>query len=235
MKRLLVVGCARSGTGYTAGLLKSLGLDIGHERVFGPKDGFEPGPYAVAGHDVSWLAAPHLSRLDAQWVILHQIRHPVLVARSALATGMFDSRRPQVHRTKFWLRDRFGQENDTSGPSYVSVAHRGCPAIASERTAIDRSFRYWYGWNTLIEASLAGRGAHIWHRVEDIDSGWIDVVFENLELEPPRPSLVAEALEQRSKTANHRGATPSFALDEISNPRLRTEVLSLAQSYGYLH
>lgn len=68
MKRLLVIGCGRSGTRYTAKVLRRLDLDIGHE-----KDGDDG--------QVSWRAVPAWSRSEYP-VVIHQVREPLSVISS---------------------------------------------------------------------------------------------------------------------------------------------------------
>jgi hypothetical protein len=78
-KKLLVTGCARSGTQFSAVLFDQLGLGIGHEKM--GRDGI-----------ASWCMA-----VDAEWVpwgevrtrfcfehVFHQVRHPLAVIRSSL-------------------------------------------------------------------------------------------------------------------------------------------------------
>ena len=73
---LLVTGCARSGTHYTAHLLQLLGLKVNHEAL---------GP----GGAVDWhLAAPrYRDKMRVQFdVVIHQYREPLKVIQSMQTT-----------------------------------------------------------------------------------------------------------------------------------------------------
>lgn len=64
MKKLLVIGCARSGTRYTSKVFRSLGLDIRHEK--NGKDG-----------TVNWASVAIENDLKSHDIILHQVREPI--------------------------------------------------------------------------------------------------------------------------------------------------------------
>jgi len=108
MPRLLVTGCGRSGTAYTARVLQLHGLDIGHEQV---------------GNDgtVDWHAA---SRLDdfADYVVVHQVRHP-LRAIASITT--------------------------LSAASWRFVARH--TAALANAALLRRAASHWFMWNRLIE------------------------------------------------------------------------------------
>ena len=93
MKRFLVTGCARSGTGYIATLLTALGVPCGHERVFNPltlgKGDELLWPDASPGES-SWLAAPFIPNLPEEVLILHQVRETVAMIRSKVRTRFFE-------------------------------------------------------------------------------------------------------------------------------------------------
>lgn len=86
--KLLVVGTGRSGTGWCAQVLRSVGVDCGHEGVFGPRQALgerpvEPDWYGLDA-DSSWLAVPLLP-LDARVALV--VRHPLHVVASLLHIG----------------------------------------------------------------------------------------------------------------------------------------------------
>lgn len=72
----LITGFSRSGTKYTAELLRSIGLDVGHE-VRG-RDGIVSWVHLTGGM-TAWLG--RIPLLDYR-VILHQVRHPLRVIAS---------------------------------------------------------------------------------------------------------------------------------------------------------
>src|SRR5262245_1471922 len=74
--RCLITGCGRSGTKYIAAVLQKLGLRIGHERF---------APDGIASWQMVFNDAPIPGRPRggvAFDVVLHQVRHPLLVIPS---------------------------------------------------------------------------------------------------------------------------------------------------------
>lgn len=128
MRPLIITGCARSGTLYIAEVLRALGFDAGHERLYSPT---RAGPVAPQTVEVSWLAAPH--RIDGALVV-HQVRHPLKVVASLLARGTFRESGRRV---------RYGQ-----------YAARWCPRIRHEADELNRCLRYWLDWNALVRADV---------------------------------------------------------------------------------
>jgi hypothetical protein len=71
---ILVTGCPRSGTAYTAGLLQAHGLDIPHERV--GRDGTVSWMFAVDAPGI--MGHKGQRRGDYEWKqVVHLVRHPV--------------------------------------------------------------------------------------------------------------------------------------------------------------
>lgn len=67
--KLIVIGCARSGTGYISTFFKANGLDVGHEVE---------GKNGTSNH---WKT---FQNHDAYDFVLHQVRHPLKTIASAL-------------------------------------------------------------------------------------------------------------------------------------------------------
>jgi hypothetical protein len=76
-RRLLVTGCGRSGTKFTAVLLQRLGLDVRHERM--GRDGIAAWTLAVPSARPPWGPAVVPESFDH---VYHQVRHPLAVIRS---------------------------------------------------------------------------------------------------------------------------------------------------------
>jgi len=78
---LLITGCGRSGTHYTARLLQEMGLDVPHERV--GKDGAASWKHIVSGNFV-YVGKNREAEIDSSGFdrILHQVRHPLKVIAS---------------------------------------------------------------------------------------------------------------------------------------------------------
>lgn len=148
MKPLIITGCQRSGTAYTATVLTAAGLWCGHEREIG--ETYRGGPVRPTVVEASWMAVPHLAALDAH--VVHQVRHPLRVAASMLAR-----------------RTLGGRKVAPSG----RYAIRHCPRIADEPDEPARVLRYWHDWNLAAEAVAGAR----W-RLCDLDVGRITAVLE---------------------------------------------------------
>ena len=86
LRPLLVTGCARSGTAYASAVLEGIGLDVGHEAVFGPRTRRFEG-FGETHGDSSWLAVPFLDILPEDTYVLHQTRHPQAAPRGLLGVA----------------------------------------------------------------------------------------------------------------------------------------------------
>lgn len=80
--KLLVTGCARSGTAYTTQVLRAAGLEIEHE-VLG-RDGCVSWLMAVEAKTAPWRRAVRRELVFEH--ILHQVREPLASISSCLAT-----------------------------------------------------------------------------------------------------------------------------------------------------
>ena len=77
-RRVLITGCARSGTKYVAHLLTQMGLDVGHEKM--GRDGISSWCMATPAQTTPW--GPGLDGTVDFKCVLHQVRHPALVIPS---------------------------------------------------------------------------------------------------------------------------------------------------------
>ena len=108
MTRLVITGCGRSGTMYTAHVLRAAGLRVGHEQALGHSN--EEPEWGDLEVEVSWLAPYFFSQFhDVR--VWHIHRHPVQVARSYRAMGFFAADTAHVRRVRdtlgFDVRERF--------------------------------------------------------------------------------------------------------------------------------
>lgn len=220
-RRLLVTGCARSGTGYTAAVLSRLGLPCGHERVFGPAqlrraghgawDAAPPWPERVEAES-SWLAAPLLGALPEGTLVLHQVRHPLAVMRSNLRIGFFSSR---------------------SG--YLDFACAHLPEL-ERGTPLERAARYWVGWNALVERGVAERGLTcVRAGLEELDERGLRALLARLGRDVPVEEVRA-ALQDVPGDTNTRGRRAddvTVRYEDLADATLREALEQIARRYGY--
>jgi hypothetical protein len=216
-QRVLVTGCARSGTGYLAALLTEVGLACGHELVFEPRtvrrstSEAPDWPQPVRAES-SWLAAPYLARLPKGTAVVHLVRHPLAVMRSNLRIGFF------------------------SAPSeYLEHACAHLPGLR-QGDLIERAARYWVGWNELIEREARRGGLQLLRiRLERLDERGLRELCSALEL-GVTPSCARAALLQVPADTNTRGRRDQDHLVRFEDLSERTSRLALedaARRYGY--
>jgi hypothetical protein len=81
---LVIVGCGRSGTTYTSKKMKSLGIDIGHERL--KKDGISS--WYLVSDQFKVPLGPNFEQIKKLTLpIVHQVREPLQCISSMLAIG----------------------------------------------------------------------------------------------------------------------------------------------------
>ena len=121
MKPILVTGCGRSGTLYTATLLKKLGVTCYHEKAFFPPVVELP---SWSWAEVAWEGAPYTEQLDVD--VFHQLREPIVVIRSFVRTGFFER------------EDKFRRH-----------VYRYLPHIQG-LSPVEQAMAYWIEWNAFV-------------------------------------------------------------------------------------
>lgn len=108
MRKIIVTGCGRSGTAYSAAIWRALGLDVGHEQ------------WGEAGISAFQVAHP-LHRKNYEWdkhingvppIVFHIVRHPLNVISSWMGrpdtlVGMLDGAEqwePLERCARYWLQ-----------------------------------------------------------------------------------------------------------------------------------
>ena len=215
-KKLLITGCGRSGTLYTAEVFRSLGLDIQHERDYRPDGSTGKDGYA------SWFLAvddPHPpfgpSAIGTEFdLVLHQVRHPLKVIPSM---------------AQFILR------KGIYSPQYIEK-HAPQTQLAPDERLLDRreqlilqAARYWYHWNLLAEEK-ATETIPIEKLREHLPRLCNDL---GIEFDP-------NALEEVSRETNARYYYVKEEPWEVSwrdieklDPELCEKIQELADRYGY--
>jgi len=215
VRRFLVTGAGRSGTGYIANVLTALGCLTGHEDIFGPKKLREADeilwPPDVPG-DSSWLGAPYLDALPAGTVVLHQVREPVANVRSSLRIEFF--------RTPSWYR---------------SFAEQHAPTLLLG-SEVERCLRYWLEWNRMAErAKTKPELDYFRYRLEDIDREIVAEICLRIGLDVTLPRI-DEVLAQMPRDYNTRGDKTQDAewrWSDLPPGETKRAAEKLAASYGY--
>jgi hypothetical protein len=246
LRPFVVTGCARSGTAYMAVTLTRLGLQCGHEVVFGPRTRAFTGFHGQHG-DSSWLAAPFLEQLPPDTLVLHRIRHPLRVVRSLLGVKFFQDRAnawlwsdDAYTRSKWQVRRALMAaghvEASAKGPR-PHTAYRGflntyAPQVWAEPTPAHRALRYWADWNRLVEQQVNDAGlTYRRHLVEHYDDESLaaDLACVGLPVTPDHVRLVTAAV---PRDTNSRRVTDD-AWDDLPDSPAKEAATELAQRYGY--
>jgi hypothetical protein len=215
-KKLLIIGCGRSGTLYSAEVFRALGLNILHERDVVAnqecgRDGYAS--WFLTVEDPQPPFGPNAVGCEFQY-ILHQVRDPLKVIASF---------------AQFILQK--GQKSPAFLEKHVPDFLEGMdnPDLSLKEKLILQSSRYWYHWNLLAEEKASGT-----------------IQIEKLELLLPRlsadlglaykPEFIADV----SKETNQRGI---YLVDqpwvinwkeiEKLDHRLYDQIRNLAVHYGY--
>jgi hypothetical protein len=218
-QRVLVTGCARSGTGYLAALLGELGVACGHERVYEPRTVLRAGAGNAAPSwpdtvraESSWLAAPYLASLPADTAVVHLVRHPLAVMRSNLRIGFF-----------------------ASPSEYLDHACAYVPGLL-EGQPIERAARYWTGWNALIEREARRAGIQLLVvRLERLDERGLRELCGDLELglSPARARAALARVPADTNTRGRRDQDRAIQVADLTDDALRGALERSAQRYGY--
>jgi len=231
--RVVVTGCARSGTLFTARALAALGHRCGHEELFTPDTVAVP-DFGPAQGDVSWLAAPFVGSLPPGTVVVHQVREPLAAIRSMLGVRMFQTRPHPLMGLRYRLqhyRIRFARP--ITNPRFVRFAATHCPRAFALADEPSRTARYWVDWNRRIErdATAAGLPYHR-VRVEDLDDRRL-VELDHL-LGGDADEQTAARVRAELGTSTHRARQVGpVTLDDLADAAVRNELVELAARYGY--
>jgi hypothetical protein len=114
MKKFLVVGHPRSGTGYMAMLLQAYGFDVGHERLLA--DGISSWMCAVDTKYVPYGDAKNGAEFEH---VLHVVRHPVKTVASMAGGILLQTRPPALKYMSSYIDTQGGNEIETAVRTYV--------------------------------------------------------------------------------------------------------------------
>lgn len=137
--RYLVTGCERSGTSWSAMVLRLAKVKTTQEFLF-PVGG--PRWNGVQEAEVSWMAAPHLASVPAHCRMVHVVRHPLPTITSSALHGI-------------WKRG-------CRVPAFTNYAVEALGDLPGETDPVALACLYWVKWNEMIERHVKTRV-----RVED--------------------------------------------------------------------
>lgn len=204
---VVVTGAGRSGTGYMAALLTSMGLACGHELVFNPWTDLPF--FGNLQGDASWLAIPFVADLAADTIVVHQIRNPLDFLRSSVGIHM--------------LTD--------PGP-YLDFIGRHWPWVLGLPDDLTRSLAYWVTLNQAVERFRDAGRPYIRSRLEDLDENGVLRLARALDLDKS-DEQVLDAYRALPGKVNARQRDESIRWGDIPASSLRDEAAEMARRYGY--
>lgn len=208
---IVVTGTGRSGTGFAARWLSSIGLPSGHESFFDHR-GLEHALLMLASRyhhyvgECSWEAAPFLSSAPLRDAfVVHQVRHPKKVAESCLRVP------------PSW------------SPHYAEYMERHLPLMRDYESTLDKAICRWIYWNQMIEQAVRSRVSHFW-RIEDGTDGLLEWLDKQGLVEAEKINPVRMFSNTRH---NHKHGPERIArLDDI-HPSLVQPLQDQMRRYGY--
>lgn len=215
--RFIATGTGRCGTKFVAALLTGVGLPCGHEVFFTPHglahcDRFLTWRHLHLVGSSSWQAAPYLETHEAlrEAFIIHLLRHPKHYIDSHLKLW------PAGRRTVFsrFVCDRLPEISliDDMDDRYTWEAYK------------------WTHWNRMIERTTANR-PHVRFQIEREPMELLETLADNglLNMTDIDPNTLYD-----DRRCNHlRDNETDVQLDDISDERVRHDLLELAGEYGY--
>lgn len=121
-RKIIVVGCGRSGTLYMSKVFEILGLDVGHEKL--GKDGISSWYHSFGNRQKKLIQA---QMKNDERIVIHLLRDPIDVVNSMVLVSKDTSRRGLAY-----FRDL-------------------CPEIAKDYEDFELAMAYWIHWNKMIE------------------------------------------------------------------------------------
>lgn len=208
--RAVVTGTGRSGTGFMAAVLKSAGVDAGHEAYWHAHGGRHASDLDV---DCSWLALPAIEfgtygSSTEPWTgrTLHVVRHPVDTVRSILGTGLF--------------------ADDMAANPYSLHARMHSPraGMLAGHNPLHAAAEFWCDWNARCAAV-----ADATVRLEDAgDPKWCAAVADTLRFPWVTADDIAKAAADTPRDTNTRGPVP-----EVDPLEVWGLIGRRAHAYGY--
>lgn len=208
---LIVTGTGRSGTGFAAQWLISIGIPAGHE-IFFSHGGLPAAKRMLARRyhevvaDCAWEAAPYLNSAPLRdALVIHQVRHPKKVIESCM--------RVPIGRM----------------PTYAFFLERHLPQLRGYIGELNKTACRWVFWNRMIENAIQERRHYFW-RIEDGTDGllqWLDKcgMVDAKTIHPAQ-------MYANTRRNQHRGESVEARLEDI-HPTLIRPLQDMMTRYGY--
>ena len=210
---ILAIGHPRCGSGYVSELLKSCGLDVGHERM--GQHGISSWMFAVEDDENPWARDPlALTRKHKHFGhIIHFVRNP----RTAIPSIIRENRHAEksyAFRRKH-IMSTFGVDLDAAGSD------------------VERAILSYLYWNKLIE----GQRVDLTVRVEDAEESALRFLKDR-QLIAPECSLVAPPPKNVNTDKRYQGTLPKWPVltdsdwQEVAGD-LKSEINESCTRYSY--
>jgi len=215
-KKLLITGCGRSGTLYSARLFSELGLDILHELDASEnpekgQDGFSS--WFLAVDDPYPPQGPTSVGNEFEFII-HQVRHPLLVIASFAQFILQKGSRSYPFLEKYI-------------PDLKTISQNS--DLSLKQKLILQAALYWYDWNL-----LALRKATDTIRLENIGEelpGLCDML--DIDFDAEVFNNVSSKTNQREIYLQEKSWVVSWEELESLDPVLTEKIRRLAETFGY--
>lgn len=211
--RFIVTGSGRSGTRYVAFLLASLGMNVGHERVWNGEHPREASWDDALEGEVGWEAAAHLDDFDGP--VIHVVRYPLRVMNSRVLTGWY-----QTKHTDNPYRDELVAFSDE------------VVGWSEGETNIERAILHWTRWCAMIDQ-------HTDHRFK-VESLNTPEMLDELVVATGHPvrqdywvDFALRAVPQNTNQHTTKQAVTWEAVQEHAAPQYVESLVRLAEEYGY--
>lgn len=213
----LVTGSGRCGTHYLCAVLNELGIETGHESVFG-YDEASAGRWGGLRGDCSWPGAAYAHRLPHGTRVLHLVRDPLAIVRSRAGDNNLGASSTRRLVLRFVERHR--------------------PTIFE--SAVDdlgRAMLFVVEWNRMVERLRAAfpQLEHKRVRVEDlsVDPGRLARTAEFL-VGSHLPVERCQSVQTRIESSiGSRGIRAQLGWDDVERHPNGAGLIALARDYGY--
>jgi hypothetical protein len=227
--RFVVTGCARSGTKYTATLLRALGLECGHEQIF---DGRGVVVDRSLAGDSSWLAVPFLDAVPETTIVVHQTRSPVDAIRSLRDTRLFRRFAVEDNLPKH-VAKRLAARPPSGDHRHRAFVREHCPEAFVDRDELTRATRHWIAWNRAVRDSCDRRGLPYQHvRLEDLDAARVARLADLLDAPGRDRDRVLDALDAVPRNTNARARKTEFDPNALPD-EVFDDLVVAARDHGY--